>query len=109
MRGQLFHGCFYTDAVLGSKLVDFAVLNETIGPANAHYRRFDLHVAERLQDRAAKSPHKNVIFQGDDDCVATGVLGQRVTVEWFNETGVDHSYREALLPELRGQLLRHGQ
>jgi hypothetical protein len=33
---QLFQGRFYADTVLGPQLVDLAVLDETVGPADAH-------------------------------------------------------------------------
>src|SRR5882757_6275500 len=105
---QLFQGGFHADAVFGPQLVYLAVLDKAVGPADAHYRRFDLHVAERFQDGTAEATHENVVFKGHDDPGAASVLGQDFAVQWLDETGVDHGRGETLLLQFGGELLGHG-
>ncbi len=71
--------------------------------------RFDLHVAQCFQNGAAKSAHQDMIFESNDHARAASVLGEYVAIQRFHEAGVDHGGGKALLPELRGELLRHRQ
>ena len=66
VRTHAFEGGFGGEAVLCAEGVDLAVLDELVGPADAHDGRFDACSCEVLDHGAAEAVGEDVVFEGDD-------------------------------------------
>ena len=85
-----------------------AVLDELVGPADAHHRRGEAQVAQLLQHGAAEAAAENVVFERQDHIDAAREELQHLDVDRLGEAGVDHRRGDALAFELAGDFLGHG-
>ena len=109
-QGQDFGECgFDGDAVLCAKSVDFAVLDEIVGPADANDGNRHAHVVEGFDDGRAEAAHLDVVFEGDEAGDAACVKLEHFAIERLDETGIDDGGGEAFALEALSQLLGQGQ
>ena len=82
------------------------MLDELVGPADAHDRRRDMFVTEQFENRAAIAAHERVVFQRHRDIRSAAKEFVRCSVEWFCETRVDDGTIAAFGGELLGGFAR---
>ena len=84
------------------------MLDELVGPSDAHHRNVAADLFECFEHRRSKSAHLHVIFKGDKGGDAASVGLQHFAIDGLDEPRIDDRRGVAVALQLRSQLPGHG-
>ena len=102
---QLIERGLHAESVRFPQLVNLAVLNELVGPADTDDGDVEAKLIERLKDGGAKAAHEGVVFKSDENARALGKAGNGVEIDGLDEARIDERGGKAFGGEL---LLKFG-
>lgn len=105
MRLELCDCLINGEAIAGAQLIDFAVLDELIGPADADDWDAEPEAIESFNDCRAEAAAENVILEGDKGADTAGVALDDLEVDGLDEAGIDDGGGVAFDIQARSQLL----
>ena len=91
-------------AVSGAEVIDLAVLDEAVGPADADHRDGAAQILKGFNDGGAEAAHSDVVFKGDEGGDTAGVGGEDFPVDRFDEARVDDRGGVAVALQAGGEL-----
>src|SRR5215469_9360925 len=109
VRADALERGFCGESVLCPESLDLAVLDELVGPANAHDGSFNSLLCEAFQNCGAEAAGEYVILEGDEQRAALCVTRDALVVDGLGEACVDDSDAATFLAQHRGKALGLGQ
>ena len=105
---QLGLRCLRSQAVACAKILNLAVLDELVRPADANHWNADSQLAECLQDGRSEAARLDVVFKGNEGRNPAGVMLDEFKIERLDEAWIDDSGRDAVGFEARSEVFCQG-